>query len=64
MVVETAQDHPHTVEAATQILVQIVVPMILIHSGGDGDSGEAIIQGEAGGPDFVRNKVRNMNNIV
>ena len=64
MVVETAQDHPHTVEAATQILVQIVVPMILIHSGGAGDSGEAIIQGEAGGPDFVRNKVRNMNNIV
>ena len=64
MVVMTAMDHTITVLPVTQTHVQIIVPMVLIHSGGAGDSGEAMIHGEAGGPDFIRNKVRNMNNIV
>ena len=64
MVVITAMDQPHIVLPVTQTHVQIIVPMVLIHSGGAGDSGEAMIHGEAGGPDFIRNKVRNMNNIV
>ena len=64
MVVKTAMDHPHLVLPVTQTHVQIIVPMVQIHSGVAGDSGEAMIHGEAGGPDFIRNKVRNMNNIV
>ena len=64
MVVMTAMDHTITVLPVTQTHVQIIVPMVQIHSGVAGDSGEAMIHGEAGGPDFIRNKVRNMNNIV
>jgi len=57
MVVKTAMDQTITEPAVTQTHVQIIVPMALIHSGVAGDSGEAMIHGEAGGPDFIRNKV-------
>jgi len=57
MVVITAMDQPHIVLPVTQTHVQIIVPMVQIHSGVAGDSGEAMIHGEAGGPDFIRNKV-------
>ena len=56
-VVGTALDHPPIVDPVTQTHV---VPMVTMQSGGAGDSGTSGLED----PDFIRDKVPNMNIIV